>query len=114
MVLTNKNKNYNILSSTKLLPGPLTSSMIAPEIKMFMKMHINMSRSGIARSWNIRNLEEGIIKVVCADDWLSPTNINQLLECDTVKMKTFQLIFPQISAHQPHIFKILVSTITHN
>ena len=50
------------------------------EIKMFMTMNINVGRSGIARKQNLRTLEDGTTEVVCADDWLSPTNINQLLE----------------------------------
>ena len=70
--------------------------LIGLEIKMFMKMQNNMRRSWIARNQNLRNLEEGIIEVVFAYDWLSPTNINQLLEAlvnkkgDTVKIRIFQ------------------------
>ena len=33
--------------------------MIGLVIKIFMKIHINMSRSGMARNKNLRNLEDG-------------------------------------------------------
>ena len=50
------------------------------EIKMFLTLNINVGRSGVARKQNLRTLNDGTTEVVCADDWLSPTNINQLLE----------------------------------
>ena len=50
------------------------------EIKMFLTLNINVGRAGIARKQNLRTLEDGTTEVVSADDWLSPTNINQLLE----------------------------------
>ena len=50
------------------------------EIKMFMTININIGRTGVARKQNLRTLEDGSTEVVCADDWLSPTNINQLME----------------------------------
>ena len=50
------------------------------EIKMFLTMNISVGRSGTARKQNLRTLDDGTTEVVHADDWLSPTNINQLVE----------------------------------
>ena len=50
------------------------------EIKMFLTINISIGRSGIARKQNLRTLEDGTTEVVHADDWLSPTTINQLVE----------------------------------
>lgn len=50
------------------------------EIKMFLTMNISVGRTGVARKQNLRTLDDGSTEVVCADDWLSPTNINQIME----------------------------------
>ena len=50
------------------------------EIKMFLTINISVGRSGIARKQNLRTLDDGSTEVVHADDWLSPTTINQLVE----------------------------------
>ena len=47
---------------------------------MCMTMNINVGRAGIARKQKLETLEDGTTGVGCADDWLSPTNINQLIE----------------------------------
>ena len=50
------------------------------EIKMFLTLNISVGRAGVARKQNLRTLDDGSTEVVSSDDWLSPTNINQLLE----------------------------------
>jgi hypothetical protein len=64
------------------------------EIKMFMTMNINVGRAGIARKQNLRTLEDGTTEVVCADDWLSPTNINQLLEALDNMVAVWVIMWP--------------------
>ena len=43
----------------------------------------------MARKQNLRTLEDGSTEVVCADDWLSPTNIKQLMEVLDNKKESF-------------------------
>ena len=50
------------------------------EIKMFLTLNISVGRAGVAKKQNLRTLDDGTTEVVSSDDWLSPTNINQLIE----------------------------------
>ena len=68
----------NVLSPRKI---ELVHDRSSPlEIKMFLMINISVGRSGIARKQILRMLEDGSTEVVHADDWLSPTTINQLVE----------------------------------
>ena len=50
------------------------------EIKMFLTLNISVGRAGVSKKQNLRTLDDGSTEVVCSDDWLSPTNISQLIE----------------------------------
>ena len=50
------------------------------EIKMFLTLNISVGRAGVSKKQNLRTLDDGTTEVVSSDDWLSPTNINQLIE----------------------------------
>ena len=54
-----------------------TSSL---EIKMFLSLNISIGRAGVSRKQNLRTLEDGTTEVKNSDDWLSPSNISQLIE----------------------------------
>ena len=64
------------------------------EIKMFMTINISVGRAGMARKQNLRTLEDGTTEVVCADDWLSPTNINQIIEALDNMVAIWTLMWP--------------------
>ena len=50
------------------------------EIKMFLTLNISVGRAGVSKKQNLRTLDDGTTEVVSSDDWLSPTNISQLIE----------------------------------
>ena len=50
------------------------------EVKMFLTLNISVGRAGVSRKQNLRTLDDGTTEVVSSDDWLSPTNISQLIE----------------------------------
>ena len=64
------------------------------EIKMFLTINISVGRSGTARKQNLRTLEDGTTEVVHADDWLSPTTINQLVEAVDNLMAAWTVMWP--------------------
>jgi hypothetical protein len=50
------------------------------EIKMFLTINVSVGRAGSSKKQNLRTLDDGSTELVCSDDWLTPTSINQLLE----------------------------------
>ena len=50
------------------------------EIKMFLTINVSIGRAGSSKKQNLRTLEDGSTELVCSDDWLTPTSVNQLLE----------------------------------
>ena len=50
------------------------------EIKMFLTLNISVGRAGVSKKQNLRTMDDGTTEVISSDDWLSPTNINQLIE----------------------------------
>ena len=51
----------------------------------------------MARKQNLRTLEDGSTEVVCADDWLSPTNINQLMEALDNMVAIWTVMWPMVA-----------------
>ena len=64
------------------------------EIKMFLTINISVGRSGTARKQNLRTLDDGSTEVVHADDWLSPTTINQLVEALDNLLAAWTVMWP--------------------
>ena len=64
------------------------------EIKMFLTLNISVGRAGVSKKQNLRTLEDGTTEVVSSDDWLSPTNIHQLLEAIDNLVAIWTIMWP--------------------
>ena len=64
------------------------------EIKMFLTLNISVGRAGVSKKQNLRTLEDGTTEVVSSDDWLSPTNINQLVEAIDNLVAIWTIMWP--------------------
>ena len=64
------------------------------EIKMFLTLNISVGRAGVSKKQNLRTLEDGTTEVVSSDDWLSPTNIHQLMEAIDNLVAIWTIMWP--------------------
>ena len=64
------------------------------EIKMFLTLNISVGRAGVSKKQNLRTLEDGTTEVVSSDDWLSPTNISQLIEAIDNLVAIWTIMWP--------------------
>jgi hypothetical protein len=64
------------------------------EIKMFLTLNISVGRAGVSKKQNLRTLEDGTTEVVSSDDWLSPTNICQLIEAIDNLVAIWTIMWP--------------------